>query len=111
MVDFRLSSAEREWRAAARAFVQQHVLPRTDLDVHGSFPLDLYQRAFEAGFVTSMIPRELGGGGRSAIEGVLAAEEFGYGDLGVSTSTFLLTLATGGLLHFGTDDQKERRQT
>ncbi len=108
MSDFTLTAREREWRDAARAFVKAEVLSRTDLDQHGVFPRDLYQRAFEAGFVTAMIPQAWGGGGRTHLELVLAAEEFGYGDLGVATSTFLLTLATGGVLHFGTDDQKER---
>jgi alkylation response protein AidB-like acyl-CoA dehydrogenase len=108
MLDFGLTPAEREWRAAARGFVKEHILPRTDLDTHGHFPRDLYQSAFDAGFVTAMIPRDLGGGEKSVSDMVLAAEEFGYGDLGVATSTFLLTLATGGILHFGTDSQKQR---
>ncbi len=108
MVDFALTPRESEWRAKARAFVREHVLPRTDLDAHGGFPRDLYEKAFDAGFVTAMIPAELGGGGRTPMELVLSAEEFGYGDLGVATSTFLLGLATGGILHFGTPEQKER---
>lgn len=108
MVDFALSTREAEWRAHARGFVRDHVLMRADLDVHGGFPRDLYERAFDAGFVTAMIPEALGGGGRTPFELVLSAEELGYGDLGVATSTFLLTLATGGLIHFGTPEQHER---
>jgi acyl-CoA dehydrogenase len=108
VVDFTLTPREAEWRAKARAFVREHVLPRTDLDTHGEFPRDLYQKAFDAGFVTAMLPADLGGGGRTPMELVLSAEEFGYGDLGVATSTFLLGLAAGGVLHFGTAEQKER---
>jgi alkylation response protein AidB-like acyl-CoA dehydrogenase len=108
MVDFSLTPDQREWRASAKTFVREHVMSRTDLDTHGAFPREVYQRAFEAGFVTAIIPKELGGGGRTPFEIALAAEEFGYGDLGIATSTFLLGLATSGILRSGTDDQKER---
>jgi alkylation response protein AidB-like acyl-CoA dehydrogenase len=39
---------------------------------------------------------------------VLAVEEVAYGDVGVATSTFLLELAAGPLMHFGTPEQKRR---
>ncbi|MBX7101869.1 MAG: acyl-CoA/acyl-ACP dehydrogenase [Myxococcaceae bacterium] len=108
MVELVLSAEEQRFRQAAKDFVRANVLSRTDLDTHGHFPRELYQQAFEAGFVTAMIPKALGGGGRTTRELALAAEEFGYGDLGVATSTFLLTLATGGILNFGTPAQQEK---
>jgi acyl-CoA dehydrogenase len=108
VVDFSLTSEQLAWRERVRAFTAEHVVPRTDLDQHGHFPTDLYQRAFEAGLITAPIPQAYGGGGRSYFELILAAEELGYGDLGVATSTLLMKLSTGALLHFGTEEQKER---
>lgn len=108
MVDFSLTSEQLAWRDQVRAFTAEHIVPRTDLDQHGHFPRDLYQRAFDAGLITAPIPKEYGGGGRSYFDLILAAEELGYGDLGVATSTLLMKLSTGSLLHFGTEDQKQR---
>jgi alkylation response protein AidB-like acyl-CoA dehydrogenase len=108
MVDFSLSKEQREWRSKARLFVREQIIPRSDLDHFGCFPWEVYQQAFDQGFVTSMLPSHLGGGGRSPFELILAAEEFGYGDLGVATSTLLMNLSTASLLQFGTVDQQER---
>lgn len=108
MVDFSLTNEERAWRKKAHQFTREQIIPRKDLDIHGYFPWDLYQKAFDEGFITSMLPKRLGGGGHSPFELILAAEEFGYGDLGVATSTFLFKLSTGALLQFGTQDQQER---
>jgi len=108
MVDFNLTNIEKEWQNKARRFVKERIIPRADLDTHHHFPWDLYHDAFNEGFVTAMLPQHLGGGGRSPFEMILAAEEFGYGDLGIATSTFLFNLSTASLLQFGTDEQKER---
>lgn len=108
MVDFKLTPEQMNLRQKAREFTERFILPRTDLDTHGHFPFDLYEEAFKAGFITGILPKAYGGGGRTLFECALAAEEFAYGDLGVATSAFLMTLSTGALTSFGTDEQKER---
>ncbi|MBL7714415.1 MAG: acyl-CoA dehydrogenase family protein [Bdellovibrionales bacterium] len=108
MVDFSLTDEQTQWRNQVRKFTQEEIIPRTDLDIHGHFPKDLYQKAFEAGLITAAIPKTYGGQGRSYFELILAAEELGYGDLGVATSTMLGKLSTASLLNFGTEDQKTR---
>jgi acyl-CoA dehydrogenase len=108
MVDFALTEEQLRWRQKARDFTNQQILPRTDLDTHGHFPRDLYEQAFTEGLVTAAIPKEYGGAGRSYFELILAAEELGYGDLGVATSTLLMKLSVGSLLGFGTEEQKTR---
>lgn len=107
-MDFSLTPDQQAFRELAKKFTTEHILSRNDLDTHGHFPLDLYQKAFDAGLITGCIPKKFGGGGRSTFEMLLATEEVAYGDLGVATSTFLMTLATGALQTFGTDEQKER---
>ncbi|MFI4918380.1 MAG: acyl-CoA dehydrogenase family protein [Legionellales bacterium] len=108
MVDFTLTAAQRAWRNKAHQFAIEHIIPRSDLDTHGCFPWEVYQQAFDQGFMTSMLPQRLGGGGYSAFELLLAAEEFGYGDLGVATSALLFKLSTASILQFGTPEQQER---
>lgn len=108
MVDFTLSVKEKYWRDLAKKFTQEHIMGRSDLDIAGKYPLDIYQAAFEAGLVTSMIPKEYGGGGASVMEMIMAGEEVAYGDLGVATTTFLHKLASWPLIQFGSDEQKEK---
>lgn len=108
MVDFTLTAEQCDWRNKARQFATECIIPRSDLDTYGCFPWEVYQQAFDKGFIVSMLPQHLGGGGRSPFELILAAEEFGYGDLGVATSALLLKLSTAPLLQFGTPDQQER---
>jgi acyl-CoA dehydrogenase len=108
MLNFTLTPENIEWKNYVRDFVREHVMNRTDLDEHGHFPWDLYQKAFDAGIITSMIPSEYGGGGKSFVDSVLAAEEAAYGDLGFTTSTFLMRLSLAPLLLFGTEEQKQK---
>ncbi|MCB9675783.1 MAG: acyl-CoA/acyl-ACP dehydrogenase [Alphaproteobacteria bacterium] len=108
MIDFAPTPDELAFRDRVRTFVAEHVVGRADLDQHGCFPWDLYEEAFRAGLITSMLPGSLGGGGQTPMAVVLGAEELAYGDLGVATSTFVGTLTTAALLQFGTADQQER---
>lgn len=106
MLNFELSEDEIKWQKFVRLFVRENVLSRNDLDRHGHFPLDLYEKAFSAGIITSVIPKKYGGGGKSLLASILAAEECAYGDLGFTTSAFLLRLAAAPLILFGTNEQR-----
>jgi acyl-CoA dehydrogenase len=108
MIDFKLGEESLEWQKKVRDFVFENVTPRDDLDTHGHFPTDLYQKAFDAGIITSVIPKHLGGSGKSFLDTMLAAIECSYGDLGFTTSAFLMRLSIAPLLLFGTEDQKEK---
>ena len=106
MVDFSLSESQRAWRQHVRSFAQRHVLSRADLDQHGHFPWEVYRAAFDAGLVTAGIPENVGGGGRPLLDLLLAAEELAYADLGVATSSGVMTLAAAPLTYFGTETQR-----
>ena len=106
MLDFELTKENLLWRDFVRRFVKENIIERADLDTHGHFPMDLYQKAFDEGLITSMIPSAYGGGGKSLLESILAAEECSYGDLGFTTSAFLMRLSCAPLLLFGTEEQK-----
>ncbi len=106
-MDFSLSKESLDWKKKVRDFVSENLLARDDLDQHGHFPLDLYEKAFELGVMNSLIPKEYGGQGRSFLDNILGAEECAYGDLGFTTSTYLARLSLGPLIGFGTEEQKQ----
>tara|TARA_B110001454_G_C12723218_1_gene435897 strand:+ start:14357 stop:15532 length:1176 start_codon:yes stop_codon:yes gene_type:complete len=108
MINFKLAPESLAWRDHVKNFVKANVLSRTDLDVHGHFPMDLYQKAFESGIMTTAIPKAYGGQGKSFIDTLLAVEESAYGDLGFTTSAFVSRLALGPLLLFGSENQKQQ---
>ncbi len=107
-MNFELSTENLEWKKKSRSFVDEYLINNRNLDSHDNFPIDLYKKAFDEGFITSMIPSEYGGGGRSLFESILSAEEFAYGDLGFTTSAFLMRLSIAPLVKFGSEEQKTK---
>jgi alkylation response protein AidB-like acyl-CoA dehydrogenase len=80
-----------------------------DADETGGYPPEIVRRGWELGILQASIPEAYGGfGDRSAVTGVLAAEELAWGDLAgalavMAPATFALpTLAAG------TEEQKNR---
>jgi len=94
------------WRQRARDFARTH-LADVELDGHEP-PLSVYQAAFEAGLCTALLPEDVGGGGVGLLDLAGAAEEVAYGDVGVATSIFVVTLGTGPLILFGTEEQRQK---
>lgn len=94
------------WRQCALEFAQTH-LADAQLDDHEP-TLSIYQAAFDAGLCTAVLPKDVGGGGASLLELAGAAEEVAYGDLGIATSIFVITLGSGPLTLFGTEEQKQK---
>ncbi len=108
MLDFSLSAENIAWKEKIKLFVREDIVKHPHLDNHGSFPRELYQKAFELGIITCMIPTEYGGQGKTLLESALAAEECAYGDLGFTTSAFLMRLSIAPLLYYGTEEQKQK---
>jgi acyl-CoA dehydrogenase len=94
---------------SARAFVRAEIAPRRgELDREGHFPLEIFERAHRAGFLTAWLPEDLGGEGLELQAMSVLAEEIAYGDAGVATSMFVAFLASCPVLSFGTEEQKNR---
>ncbi len=80
-----------------------------DADESGALPQPLIDKGWELGLLQASIPEAYGGfGERSAVTGVLAAEELGWGDMAgglavMAPSTFALPI-----LAVGTEEQKRR---
>jgi alkylation response protein AidB-like acyl-CoA dehydrogenase len=108
MIDFGPSELQLQLQQQAREYVERVLMGRTDLDRHEGPAMEVYEEAFRAGLMTAMLPRAVGGQGLAPLDLALAVEEVARGDLGVATSIFVTTLATGPLCLFGTPEQQQR---
>lgn len=78
-------------------------------DEHERVPGDLVSTGWEIGLVPTAVPEELGGlGEMSAITGVLAAEEFAYGDLATAVQILSPALFAYPVILYGTAEQRQQ---
>ena len=95
-------------QAEAREFAQQRLAPGAlERDHTGSFSIDLYKEAAEAGFVGVKIPEILGGRGLGLFDECIVLEELAGGDPSFAlTISVSAGLSGGHLLHYGSDELK-----
>lgn len=78
-----------------------------DADEEGHLPADLVEKGWELGVLQASIPEQYGGfGEHSAVTGVLAAEEFAWGDLAGAFSVLTPGLYALPILLAGSEEQK-----
>ena len=109
-MEFRLTEEQEAIRQAVREFCEKEFTPELveRYCEAEEFPMELYRKACQLGFIGIHVPEELGGQGYGVLENALVTEEMCRADpdLGVT-----LTLADFGaelILMFGTEEQKER---
>jgi butyryl-CoA dehydrogenase len=99
-------------RDEAKAFAEEHIYPVSEeLDRMAEprkFPVDLYRKIGAAGFIGYAMPEEYGGRGKSNLEYITLVEELCYHDAGIGLLCAVAELATHPILHFGSDEQKEK---
>lgn len=80
-----------------------------DAEEEGELPMDLVERGWgEIGILQASVPGDYGGfGDRSAVTGVLAAEELAWGDLALSLGLMTPNLFVVPILLVGTEEQKK----
>lgn len=109
MISFELSEEQVALKEMARDFAQKELIPVAPKHDQGhDFPWDVMQKAFEAGFLTSSIPAEYGGGGLNALDTVIISEELAAGCAGLFTSIMANSLALYPIISFGTEEQKQK---
>lgn len=112
MINLELSDSQKALQQTARTFADDVMKPRAQqADESGEFPIDVMQRAFEAGLLTESLPAQYGGGGHSALDTAIVAEELGAGCMGMTTGILANGLALAPLILFGNDDQKRQYLT
>ncbi len=80
-----------------------------DADEEGQVPAELIEKGWELGYLQASTPEAYDGfGDRSAVTGVLAAEEMAYGDLSGALAVMTPGLFATPILLAGSEEQKKK---
>jgi acyl-CoA dehydrogenase len=109
MVAFEPSEEQQMFIEAARKFASRELRERArEADEHGELAATVLEGGWELGLLQASIPEQYGGfGERSAITGVLAAEELAWGDLSGALALSAPNLVAFPVLLCGSDEQKK----
>ena len=111
MISFDLSEEQRMIRDTIVAFAAEEIRPEArNADESGDISPALIAKTWELCLVRGAIPEQFGGCGddRSAVTGVIAAEELAYGDLSIAIHVLAPRLIVFPVLEFGTEQQRAR---
>jgi alkylation response protein AidB-like acyl-CoA dehydrogenase len=109
-VDFNLSEEQIDIQKAAREFAQGEFDPEhaLDLDKNCQFPLKIWKKACNLGFIGIHFPNRYGGQDLGLVENILIVEEFCRQHSGIGMALGLSDFGSEMILRFGNDDQKRR---
>jgi acyl-CoA dehydrogenase len=108
-MDFALTSEQREIRELALKFARNEMIPLAqEYDEKGTFPTEIFKKAWELGLINVCIPAEYGGPGFTGLDGVIIGESLAYGCMGMNTSFMANDLALLPIVIGGTDEQKKK---
>ncbi len=108
--DFELTENQKMVRAMARDFAQEEILPNVQhWEREGRYPRDIVRKMGERGMLGVFIPEEYGGAGLDYLSYGIICEEIAYADwVCASIISVQNSLVENGILHFGTEEQKQR---
>jgi alkylation response protein AidB-like acyl-CoA dehydrogenase len=110
LCDFSLTSDQKVVREAARDFARQEIDPLVEeLDESQHFPVELFAKAGELGFLGVIFPEEYGGSGLGYVDYVLVITEVSKVDpsIGLSVAAHN-SLCSNHIYKFGTEEQRQR---
>jgi alkylation response protein AidB-like acyl-CoA dehydrogenase len=107
---FELTEEQRMVKEALRRFVEKEVAPLVEeAEAQGKFPLHLFRRMGELGYLCVRYPLEIGGGGADKITECILAEELNRICAGIAAGLMVQGgLATLPIYQFGSQELKER---
>ncbi|MCK0191300.1 acyl-CoA dehydrogenase family protein [Arenibacter sp. F20364] len=109
-MSFDFSETQQMVAASAKEFAEQYIRPYVmEWDEAQTFPLEVFKRAGEMGFMGVLVPVELGGSGLGYHEYVAIIEEISKVDpsIGLSVAAHN-SLCTNHILSFGNEEQKKK---
>ncbi len=109
MYSFEPTEEQRMLIDAARRYAANDLRPAAhDADESGELPDALIRKGWDLGLLQASIPEAYGGfGERSAVTGVLAAEELGWGDLAGALAVMAPAAYAFPILVAGSEEQKK----
>ncbi len=109
-MNFNYSEEQLMIAASAKDFAEQHIRPYImEWDEAQTFPVELFKKAGEMGFMGVFIPEEYGGSGLGYHEYISIIEEISKVDpsIGLSVAAHN-SLCTGHIYYFGSEAQKQK---
>ena len=109
-MNFEYSETQKMIAASAKEFAEQHIRPNVMVwDEAQTFPLELFKKAGEMGFMGVLVPEHYGGSGLGYHEYVAILEEISKVDpsIGLSVAAHN-SLCTNHILSFGNEEQKQK---
>lgn len=108
-LNFDLTEEHRIFWQTVAAFVDKEIAPLVDeAEAKGQFPLFLFRRLGELGFLCCRYPEKYGGAGADKICECLYMEELNRVSSGIASGLLAhATLATSPIYDFGTEEQKQ----
>src|SRR5215831_19840034 len=108
MPNFEFSDEEKQLMETAREFARKEIIPVAgELDEHGTFPTEIWKKAWETGLTNCEAPEAYGGLGLSCLAHCLVLEEISYGCTGVNTTMAGNMLGAMPLVLAGTEEQRK----
>jgi acyl-CoA dehydrogenase len=109
MIDFQPTDEQQLVIDTVRQFAAKEIRPQArPCDETGSLPEKVLAQAHELGLVANALPEAAGGSGeRSAVTGVLVAEELGWADLAIALAILSPGLLAFPLAEWGTEEQRK----
>src|SRR5574341_1242746 len=125
-MDFALTQEQIAFRDLARRFAEQEIAPvAAHYEQSDEFIWPVARKAYQAGLLNIHIPEEYGGGGLSALDGVIIREELAVACSGITSALMITNLPTrlpkagryrdcvraclDNLLQYGTDRYGDRK--
>jgi alkylation response protein AidB-like acyl-CoA dehydrogenase len=109
-MDFKTSETQDMIRQAAKDFAAKYIKPFVmDWDESQHFPIELFRKMGEQGFMGVLVPVAYGGSGLGYFEYAAVIDEIAQvcGSIGLSTAAHN-SLCTGHILYFGNETQKQK---
>ncbi|MGD8959741.1 MAG: acyl-CoA dehydrogenase family protein [Desulfobacteraceae bacterium] len=108
-MEFELTKEQQQIQKAVRDFVKGEFKKDVilELEEKHEYPLKMWKKAAELGFIGIHFPEQYSGQGMGVMENILVAEELCRGDSSVGACLMLADFASEIVLHFGSESQKK----
>jgi alkylation response protein AidB-like acyl-CoA dehydrogenase len=109
-MNFEISETQKMIAHSIRDFAKQHISPyMMDWDENQIFPVDLFHKLGEMGYMGVLVPEKYGGTGLSYHEYITVIEEISKVDSSIGLSLAAHnSLCTNHILEFASDEQKQK---
>ncbi|MFW5855080.1 MAG: acyl-CoA dehydrogenase family protein, partial [Thermodesulfobacteriota bacterium] len=109
-MEFELTKEQQRIQQSVREFVKKEFDKEkiTEMDEKHEYPVDIWKKAAELGFIGIHFPEKYEGMNYGVMENILVAEELCRGDSSVGACLMLADFASEIVLHFGSEEMKSK---